>query len=31
VLIDAQGGIRQRKMGATSFEELAAWAKAFVA
>ncbi|MDI1257732.1 TlpA disulfide reductase family protein [Aquabacterium sp.] len=31
VLIDAHGGIRQRKMGATSFEELAAWAKAFVA
>lgn len=31
VLIDAQGGIRQRKMGATSFEELAAWAKNFAA
>lgn len=31
VMIDAQGGIRQRKMGATSFDELAAWAKAFVA
>ncbi|CAH0351698.1 TlpA disulfide reductase family protein [Aquabacterium sp. CECT 9606] len=31
VLIDAQGGIRQRRMGATNFDELAAWAKAFVA
>jgi thiol-disulfide isomerase/thioredoxin len=27
VLVDAQGGIRQRKMGPTSFEELAGWAK----
>ncbi|AWI54561.1 redoxin [Aquabacterium olei] len=26
VLIDAQGRIRQRKMGATHFDELAAWA-----
>lgn len=27
VLIDANGRIRHRKMGATNFEELAAWAK----
>lgn len=27
VMIDAQGGIRQRKMGPTSFEELAGWAQ----
>ncbi len=28
VLVDAQGRIRQRKMGATHYEELAAWAGA---
>jgi len=28
VLIDAQGRIRHRKMGATHFDELAAWARA---
>ncbi|RZI82865.1 MAG: TlpA family protein disulfide reductase [Rubrivivax sp.] len=26
VMIDAKGGLRHRKMGATSFDELAAWA-----
>lgn len=31
VLVDAQGSIRQRKMGPTTFDELAAWAKEIAA
>jgi thiol-disulfide isomerase/thioredoxin len=31
IVIDAQGGIRQRKAGPTNFEELSAWAKELAA